>query len=188
MHNSELIGPSLLAEMGLALPIMYFQAMQLSDTPSSQYLTFTRVVLGIALQLLHTLTMYLFTMVRFPHAWVWFSFGILYWLGAVSLMVSGLDKAKMQSRQVYNLFKFAMLSLVSAQVSQIDQILYPVALANLYVETFGVLEFFLVLGLVDFVSRLVLGTYFCLNSDLFYQFEYQVNHFMMETVNEFSAI
>jgi hypothetical protein len=117
MHNSELIGPSLFAEMGLALPLMYFQAMQLIDAPLYQYLGLTRIVLGIGLQFLHCLAMYLFTKVGFPQAWAWFAFGVLYWVGIGSIMHSGVPKAAAKSRTVYRIFRFAALSLFLAQVS-----------------------------------------------------------------------
>ena len=75
----------------------------------------------VVLQLLHALALFVFTQVSLPHRWVWFSFGIAYWLGSAMIMLyPALSHAKKQTNRVYGMYVMGMLSLVLAQVREID--------------------------------------------------------------------
>jgi uncharacterized membrane protein (DUF485 family) len=126
-------------------------------------------VLVSALQILHALALYVFTEVPFPDAWAWLGFGMIYWLGTglISLSV-GWNNAKNRSGKVKNMYLMAIGALLVAQV------VGDGSLALLYTKKFGILEYFLVLSVLDFVTRIALGVYFSLNVQEFQSLNFSI--------------
>jgi bacteriorhodopsin len=157
-----MIRPAMFAEMGLNLPVMYIQAMILAGASFQQYFSFISLLLVVVLNVLHAVSLYVFSIVELPFAWVWFGFGAVFWLGiATTMTLPVLRSASKQNNRVYSMFVISLVGLLMAQV------LYPTLLAFFKTARLDMFKYLIGLGLLDFMTRIGLGVYYCLNGDAF---------------------
>jgi bacteriorhodopsin len=123
----------------------------------------------VVLQVLHAISLFVFSKVEFPFAWVWYGFGLIFWLSIGILTTIPIwNSAKKQSSRVYIMCMLSLIGLLTAQL------LYPTNLALLKTSKISLTKFFIALGILDFITRIGLGVYFCLNGDAFGEIEIQV--------------
>jgi hypothetical protein len=116
----------------------------------------------MVLQVLHAISLFVFSQVELPFAWVWLGFGLAFWAGiALTMTIPVWTNAKKPSNRVYYMFSIALVGLLTAQVMN------PVNLALLKTSQIGLVSFFIGLGVLDFITRISLGVYYCLNGDAF---------------------
>jgi bacteriorhodopsin len=154
--DQHLIQPTLFIEMIFNLPLLYLQTLLLTGAPLQH------IFLVIGFQELHAVTIFVFTQVGFPYAWVWFVFGIIFWVATAIILLGPIQaRAYQLSARVYGIFLAASIALLFAQV------LYPMILLLLYLQRISMFFFFVILGVLDFFTRIALGVYFALNVDAF---------------------
>jgi bacteriorhodopsin len=101
---------------------------------------------------------------RSTYLWLWASVGAVYWLfTGMLLLVPARRLAKERSTEIHDMFVISALVLAMGQVSIINQALYPTSLVLLKFACINNAQFFIFLGVLDFITRVGLGIYFCLN-------------------------